>query len=359
MQAGKNISSYYLYIIVILTLTNYIYKQHKDKMSKRHRPRRGSLAFSPRKRARSETCRIKREEIVAGRKMQGFAGYKAGMTHLILTDNAPHSLTKGMEISVPATIIETPPMRVEGIRLYKATDYGKRAVTEVWAGAEAKTEKGGDLNAIADIIKSSTAREHDLSMTMILSTSPELVSGVPKKKHEIMEIKMSGEIEKDLEYARGVLGKEIRAGDVFKEVDFADVTAVTRGKGTQGPVKRWGVMIQNAKARRSGRGRHVGCIGAWTPRRVRWRIPQLGQTGYQQRTEYNKRVLKIGENGEEITPKGGFLKYGIVRNDYILLKGSVPGPKKRLVRISHSIRPHPKLSLPEIIYISKESQQGH
>ena len=320
-------------------------------MSKRHRPRRGSLAFSPRKRARSETCRIKREEIVAGMKIQGFAGYKAGMTHLSLTDNIPNSLTKGMEVSVPATIIETPPMKADGFRLYKNTRYGKKAVREAWAG------NGSDLDKIADIIKSSP--ELNLSMSMIISVSPELVSGLPKKKREIMEIKMSGEIEKDLEYAREVLGKEIRAGDVFKEGDFVDVTAITRGKGTQGPVKRWGVMIQNAKARRSGRGRHVGCIGAWKPRRVRWRIPQLGQTGYQQRTEYNKRVLKIGENGEEITPKGGFLNYGIVRNDYILLKGSVPGPKKRLVRISHSIRPHPKPGIPEIIYISKESQQGH
>ncbi len=322
-------------------------------MSKRHRPRRGSLAFSPRKRARSEKCRIKREEIVAGRKIQGFVGYKAGMTHLVLTDNIPHSLTKGMEISVPATIIETPPIRVEGFRLYKKTHYGKKPVTEVWAGGE----NGGNLDKIADIIKSSAG--DDPSLSMIISTLPEIVSGVPKKKHEIMEIKMSGDIEKDLEYAREVFGKEIRAKDILKEGDFVDVTAVTEGKGTQGPVKRWGVMIQNAKARRSGRGRHVGCIGAWKPRRVRWRIPQLGQTGYQQRTEYNKRVLKIGENGEEITPKGGFLKYGIVRNDYILLKGSVPGPKKRLVRISHSIRSHSEPGIPEIIYISKESQQGH
>ena len=117
-------------------------------------------------------------------------------------------------------------------------------------------------------------------------------------------------------------------------------------------------MIQNAKARRSGRGRHVGCIGAWTPRRVRWRIPQLGQTGYQQRTEYNKRILKIGEDGEEITPKGGFLNYGIVRNDYIMVKGSIPGPKKRFVRISHALRRYPKLGSPEITYISRVSQQG-
>ncbi len=319
-------------------------------MSKRHRPRRGSLAYSPRKRVRSETCRLKREDRVADREVQSFAGYKAGMSHIMLADNDPNSQTKGMEISAPATIIETPPLRAVGFRLYKAADYGKKVVTEVWA------ENGNSLDKIAGIIESTNATS--FSINMIASALPELVSGIPKKKHGIMEVKMSGEIEKDLEYAREVFGKDIRIADVFKEGDFVDVTAVTKGKGTQGPVKRWGVMIQNAKARRSGRGRHVGCIGAWTPRRVRWRIPQLGQTGYQQRTEYSKRILKIGEDGEEITPKGGFLNYGIVRNDYIMVKGSIPGPKKRFVRISHALRHHPKLGSPEITYISRVSQQG-
>ena len=68
--------------------------------------------------------------------------------------------------------------------------------------------------------------------------------------------------------------------------------------------------------------------------------------------------MKIGEKGEEITPTGGCVRYGIVRNEYILLKGSVPGPRKRLIRISHAIRIHPKLGIPEIVYISKKSQQG-
>lgn len=267
----------------------------------------------------------------------------------MVADTAPHSLMKGMEISVPATIIETPPLKAAGFRLYKATDYGKKVVTEVWA------ENGNSLDRIASILVNANS---SFCINMIVSTLPEVVSGVPKKKRGILEIKLSGEIEKDLEYAREVFGKDIRVKEVFKEGDFVDVTAVTRGKGTQGPVKRWGVMIQNAKAQRSGRGRHVGCIGGWTPRRVRWRIPQLGQTGYQQRTEYNKRILKIGTDGEEITPKGGFLNYGIVRNDYIMVKGSIPGPKKRFVRISHAIRPHPKLGAPEITYISRESQQG-
>jgi large subunit ribosomal protein L3 len=320
-------------------------------MAKRHRPRRGSLAFTPRKRVRSETCRIQREQLAKGRKLQGFAGYKAGMTHLILVDEASNSLTKGMEISVPVTVIETPPLRVDGFRLYKTTSYGKQAVTEVWAGAEAH----GDFSKIEELIKGGISEPE---LRMICSTLPDAVSGVPKKKHEVLEIKMSGEIEKDREYAKEVFGKEIRARGIFNEGEVVDVTAVTKGKGTQGPVKRWGVTIQNAKARRSGKARHVGAIGGWRPRRVRWRVPQLGQTGYHQRTEYNKRVVKIGENGDEITPKGGFLNYGIVRNEYLLLKGSVPGPKKRLVRISHAIRPHPKLAASDIVYISTKSQQG-
>jgi large subunit ribosomal protein L3 len=274
------------------------------------------------------------------------------MTHLILADDYSHSLTKGMEIAIPATIIETPPMRVEGFRLYKDTNYGKRAVTDAWAGAA-----GGNLGAIEEIIKK-TENKEALSLHLIASALPGVVNGVPKKKHDLMEIKMSDEVGQDLEYAKEVFGKELKIKDMVKEGDFVDVTAVTKGKGTQGPVKRWGIMIQNAKAKRSGKGRHVGAIGAWTPRRVRWRVPQLGQTGYQQRTEYNKRIVKIGDNGEEITPDGGFVKYGVVRNDYILVKGSVPGPKKRLVRISHAIRAHPKLGIPKIIYISTKSQQG-
>ncbi len=319
-------------------------------MAKRHSPRRGSLAFSPRKRARSETCRIRREQVVPGRQIQGFVGYKAGMTHIILNDNSPNSLTRGMEISVPVTVIETPPVKVVGFRLYKDTVYGKVALTEV------RTDSKGGNNGVdlSDLIKTD-----GVSVRLIISTLPELVSGIPKKRGELMELKMSGVPEDDLEYAQKVLGTEIRVSDVFKEGDFVDVTAVTRGKGTQGPVKRWGVTIQNAKARKSGKGRHVGCIGGWRPRRVRWRIPQLGQTGYQQRTEYNKRILKIGDDGSEITPKGGFLHYGLVRNEYLLVKGSIPGPKKRLIRISHAIRPYPKLAAPEVIYISRESQQGN
>jgi large subunit ribosomal protein L3 len=81
--------------------------------------------------------------------------------------------------------------------------------------------------------------------------------------------------------------------------------------------------------------------------------------GFHQRTEFNKRIIKIGENGDEITPSGGFVHYGVVRNEYVLIAGSVPGPVKRLVRMRDAIRP-PKATYDgvNLIYVSTTSKQG-
>ena len=82
-----------------------------------HRPRRGSLAYSPRKKAKKEVTKIRSwSDQGSVPKVQGFAGYKVGMTHVILIDNRPNSLTEGMEISVPVTVVESPGMRVLGMR---------------------------------------------------------------------------------------------------------------------------------------------------------------------------------------------------------------------------------------------------
>src|SRR5674536_137436 len=102
-------------------------------MTKRHRPRRGSLAYSPRKRAKSEIPRIRSWPQQDEPQVQGFAGYKAGMTHVIIVDETPTSPTAGLEISVPVTVVETPPMKIAALRAYQKTSYGKRVVLETWA----------------------------------------------------------------------------------------------------------------------------------------------------------------------------------------------------------------------------------
>jgi len=85
----------------------------------------------------------------------------------------------------------------------------------------------------------------------------------------------------------------------------------------------------------------------------------MGQLGYQQRTEFNKRILKVGTDGPSIVPEGGFLHYGIVRNSYIMIKGSIPGPAKRLIRIRPAIRQgEHAIRAPAVNYVSLESKQG-
>ena len=195
----------------------------------------------------------------------------------------------------------------------------------------------------------------------LVHTKPRLAS-VPKKKPEIMEFGIGGSsVEDKLEYAISVLGKEINPSDVFADGEHTDAVAVTKGKGFQGVIKRWGVRIQYGKAARSSKGRHVGSIGPWSPERTMWTVPMAGQMGYHQRTEYNKKILKIGEadQADEINPDGGFVRYGMVKNNYLLLKGSLPGPSKRLVVLRKAMRPHGKHDdAPQISNISTASKQG-
>ncbi|MET1124751.1 MAG: 50S ribosomal protein L3 [Archaeoglobaceae archaeon] len=330
---------------------------------KYHRPRRGSLGFSPRKRAKSIIPRIRSWPDCGEVRLQGFAGYKAGMTHVVMIDDRRNSPTYGEEIVVPVTVIETPPMKVAGIRLYSKTQYGLQIAGEVWAngldGFLARRlqlpKKEPDVEKLRRIVESGNVAE----VRVITYTQPYLITGVPKKVPDVMEQRVGGEVGEAFEYAVSKLGKEVTVFEVFNEGALIDVIAVTKGKGFEGPVKRWGVITLDAKHARSSKHRRVGTLGPWTPKKVRWTVPQAGQMGFHQRTEYNKRILKIGENGEEITPEGGFLHYGVVRSHYVLVSGSVPGPVKRLVRMRDAIRP-PDVQFDgvNILYISTTSKQG-
>ena len=137
----------------------------------------------------------------------------------------------------------------------------------------------------------------------------------------------------------------------MKEGELVDVVSVTRGQGTQGPVKRFGVKIQVRHAKK--KRRHVGSLGQERPGKVRSTVPMAGQLGFFRRTEVNKRILKIGE-GDEVTPKSGFINYGVVKGSYILVEGSVPGTNKRLIMLRPAIRPGKlKFNLPEVREIAK------
>ena len=324
------------------------------------------MAFSPRKRARSETPHISSWAAVEGDdpKILGFAGYKVGMSHIMAVDYRKKSTTAGQEIRMPVTIVEIPPMKVIGARGYIQDTYGLRTLTEAW---EKKIDK--DLERTLPIPKGHNAKaawkkmsDSDLEeIRLLVHTQPRMVTGIPKKRPEIMEMAVGGgSVDAQVEFAKEMMGKEFTMSDFTQDGEMLDAIAVTTGYGFQGHVKRWGVKLlthKNSKHRRM-----IGNLGPFSPGYVVSTVPQAGQTGYHQRTEYNKRLLKIGDNPDEINPKGGFLNYGLIRGNYALLHGSLPGPSKRLIRFRKAVRFHGKKTdsvvVPEITMISQESQQG-
>ncbi len=344
-------------------------------MPTRRKPRAGSLQFWPRKRAKRMYPRMNSypsidESKLDKPKLLAFAGYKAGMLHVIVKDTTKGSASFGEDISVPVTVLDCPPMLAVGVRSYKPTAYGLSIITEAWAD---KLPKGFELKRKSKKTAKKTKKkkkekkkvkptastqfakmEKELaqisSVRLIVATQPK-IAGFGKKTTDIFEIEIAGKSASDkLDFARDILSKEIKPSDVFREGELIDAIGITKGKGTVGPVKRFGVVIQNRHAK--GKRRHVGSLGQESPGRVRWTVPMAGQLGFQQRTEYNKRLLKINDNkdaGGEITPTSGFKGYGVVKGPYVLLEGSVPGPKKRLIFLRASIRPGKrKFIVPEI-----------
>ncbi len=335
-------------------------------MTRHHQPRKGSIAYSPRKRAAKESPKTSSWPETEEIGLLGFPGYKVGMTHITMLDTAKNSPTEGMEISTPVTILETPPAVVMGIRAYRKDTHGLKTMTDILAD-----ELDEDLNRTITLPEENNAQagidelkkklDEVAEIRIIIHTKPSLTS-VPKKKPEILECGIGGtNVEEKLDYALGILGNEINSADAFTNGEHVDTIAVTKGKGFQGPVKRFGIRIQYGKAKRSSKARVVGSIGPWSPSRTMWTVPMAGQMGYHKRTEYNKKLLKIADSSEvdSINPDGGFVKYGLVKNNYVMVKGSVPGPSKRLVMLRKAIRPHGKHNDPtQISFISTASKQG-
>jgi large subunit ribosomal protein L3 len=175
----------------------------------------------------------------------------------------------------------------------------------------------------------------------IVTTQPRL-SGIGKKTPEILEIPLGGvgDVDQLIKYADSLLGREVNVVDVFREGQYVDVAAVTKGKGWGGVVKRFGVRILPRWHKHRKGHRRIGAIGPQNPA-VAFTTPRPGQVGFHRRVEYNKRILGIGTNGAEVTPRSGFTNYGIIKGPYVILDGSVPGVVKRLVAMRHPVRPRP------------------
>jgi len=304
-------------------------------MPKHSQPRSGSLQFWPRKRAAKIIPSVNWKPLSSKKSsLLGFIVYKVGMLSCVVKDNTEHSLTKGQKIVVPCTILEAPSLKIFSIRFYK----DNRIMKEVFIGGEKELKKKIRLP------KKQKEGKHDLQFedydhVRILVYS--LVSRTNiKKKPDVIELGISGSKEEQLAFVKDHLNKEISIAEVFQE-GLVDARGVTKGKGFQGPVKRFGISLRFHKSEKGVR--KVGSIGPWHPARVTFRVPMAGQMGFFSRISYNNKILSMGKISEKnINPKGGFKHYGDIKTDYIILQGSVAGPRKRQLVLTSPLRPNKK-----------------
>lgn len=279
--------------------------------------------------------------------------YKAGMAHIGLVDDS-ESPSKNMEISTACTILEIPRIEVYGARFYNKDVNGYKKIgmelhhQEMAKKMKRKSVKNDEsaLSSIKDKLKDYT----DISLLLVAYPK-----GMPVEQHHQVrfETALGGTIEEKFNFVSSKLGKELKAAELLKSGEYVDISSVTKGKGWAGVIKRFGVARLAHKA--TQKYRHVGTHGAFTPGKVLFTVPQSGQLGFNYRTETNKRILKLGTSADAktITPKAGFQNYGNVKNDYVIIKGSIGGPSKRLVRIRKTINRNRKgIKEPKINYLS-------
>jgi large subunit ribosomal protein L3 len=284
------------------------------------------------------------------------------MTHAFIVDYRKRSTTAGQELAVPVTVVEVPPMRAVGARIYNRNPYGRRVVAEVWGSNPAEdldrripTHPASEASELARF----EAAEGD-EVRLIVHTQPSLITGVASKTPSVFEIRVSGEkFDERRAFALKQLGQEVAVDQLAKEGEFLDVLGVTKGFGFQGHIQRWGVKLQPRK--NSKHRRMIGTLGPHNPSFVSYRIPQAGQQGYHRRTQFNMRILKVVRDPrtDPITPAGGFPHYGEVRSACIVLHGSLPGPAKRLLRFRAPIRSRvATVEKVDLRYLSTRSKQG-
>lgn len=289
-------------------------------------PRKGSLQYWPRKRASKFLPSVNWKAIHSGKNLKGFICYKAGMVSLSVKDNTSNSLTKGKKIVIPSTILECPPMKIFSVRFYK----NGKVLKEVLAGNPDKELKRKLKLPKAKEKSIDDVKEYD--DVKVLCYSQVKKTGI-KKTPDLNEIGLAGTTEEKIKFIKENLGKEISILDLFDKGQLVDLRGLTKGQGLSGPVKRFGIKLKAAKSEK-GR-RRPGSLGPWHPARVTFRAPQAGQLGMFTRVIYNNKIIDIGKSENKFSR---IKNYGNVKNNYVLVAGSVQGPAKRQLLITSPLR---------------------
>lgn len=366
------------------------------------RPRHGSLGFLPRKRTKHHKGRIRafpKDDQSKPCHLTAFAGYKAGMTHILREVNKTGSKLHKKETVEAVTIVETPPMVVVGLVGYVNTPSGLRPLTSVWAQhldesvrrrfyknfyrSKKKAFEKYSKSVASDSKSIQTQLDRIskyCSVVRVLAHTQIRLLKLRQKKSHLYEIQINGgDVKSKVEYGYKLFEQKVPVSSIFQQNENIDIIGVTKGHGYSGVVQRWGVTRLPRKTHRGLR--KVACVGAWHPARISYAVARHGQYGYYHRTEINKKIYRIGqasrgENGKlnpnastaadltvkSITPLGGFPHYGEVNEDFLMIKGGTVGVKKRVLVLRKSCVPQTKRSALEEIelkFIDTSSKFGH
>jgi large subunit ribosomal protein L3 len=283
------------------------------------------------------------------------------MTHVLAKGFNKQQDNTNVRSQVPVTILEAPPMRIAAIRGYITDDESLRVHTELPLPTTSAYKRhapavSDDNAADEDTVDDLDAEQFE-EIRLQVYTQPNKTK--LKQTPSVFELTLGGSPDEQLEFIKDHINQPFSLTDVFNEGDYADITGITKGKGLQGPVKRFGIGLKGHKSQK-GR-RRPGSLGPWiATQHIMPRVPKSGQDGYHQRTQHNNLIMRISDDTNEINVPGGYKHYGDVNSTYLFVKGSVPGPAKRLITLTHPETPKqkPGYSADQITYTSTTSHQG-
>ncbi len=315
------------------------------------------------------------------------------MTHIVRDLDRPGAKMHKKEIVEAVTIIETPPMVIVGVIGYVQTPRGLRSIATVWAEhlsdefkrrlyknwsvckKKAFTKYSKKYSSDASEIQSGLQKIKDnCTVVRVIAHSQIRKIGLRQKKAHVMEIQLNGgSVAEKVDWAYSHFEKTVDVKGIFAQDELIDVIGVTKGKGYEGVTTRWGTRKLPRKTHKGCR--KVACIGAWHPSRVMFSVPRAGQNGFHHRSEMNKKIYRIGNGSDAasgttefditqkaITPMGGFPHYGMVREDFLMLKGACVGTKKRVVTLRKSLHGQASRIAQEKVtlkFIDTSSKFGH
>jgi len=211
---------------------------------------------------------------------KGILGKKVGMTQVF---------TKSGKL-IPVTVIEVEPNVVTQIKTNEKDGYNA-----IQLGTVTVKEKSSNKAKIGHTNKANTAPKRFLKE----------IRGVNVEDY--------------------TLGQVIDAS-IFKEGEVVDVTGTSKGKGTQGVIKRWN-QSRGPMGHGSQYHRGVGSLGTMLPMHVLKGKKMAGHMGNEKTTIQNLEVVSVD-----------------LENNIILIKGNIPGPKKSLVMIKTSVKKGEKIN---------------